>query len=650
MKQKNETILNAAPPFKLVDDSLERWDNQLEAENAVWQYFDKTIAYEIVDNQLKNPTSFAEFYSKLAIARGKCEWMKQVIKKENKEFSETLVEELRSSLVIDFPKLFAEYQFGGSVEYNITPQIGSKRVTALTQKYFEKLEFLFDANIDIEIPMGLSKICRTNITRDLEHPGYLDVLTFLEPCYQQLCSVDNLFTWLTIAARMMFMLSNFPPVLRGSLSVNCQIINKIARKKFNSTANFIPCLVDWIAYFETLDQYITFFVISSVTEYLKSLQIHGIEAFELERIILESPSVTLPTDCKKNLWAKLKRIMQNALAFQSILQVQDQKNLVSLLEGNLEFYQTSEKMTTLAQSKTTSIKKYVSLIPDEDKLYFKALLKQSRSMIPALVAAFGKAEEEKQLASLWQDILFIQIHTNDSIEVNIRTLPQDKNQYLILENPLCRWGFVEPKSFHQFSRLLELSEGFETEVAFALKNGLDLKKLNALIKKDECSRFFSKSLQMNEEVLQLLVSRAACLLYVLNKNIEPEHLLAQSVEEMEMKILNLVSLHYGGESLQNIDPPEIRETLLKYLDSYLLKQIKISQLVADTAEDTRKNILSAYIQYYDVLSSISMEGLEDTMIAIGLDNIVSHDRLTLSTVKSLFEIEIKQQWDPNDPW
>src|SRR4029079_14305627 len=99
------------------------------------------------------------------------------------------------------------------------------------------------------------------------------------------------FDYVKNAAWLSYVLSNFPPVMRGSAAVTTWILDKIAQIRFDFTSSIRPYLYDWIAFYESADQYINFYAISAAAAYIKSLNIiPEMEAFSKKMIgIMENP-------------------------------------------------------------------------------------------------------------------------------------------------------------------------------------------------------------------------------------------------------------------------------------------------------------------------------------------------------------------------
>lgn len=616
------------------DDSHLRWADQTEMDVYIWNYYNEIIATNTLNQLLKKENiSFTELYHKMALTRAECEWIKSYINDSNiKILSPELINHIaKSNLYFSFPNKFASFQGGGSNESNILMNWGNAVAN------------LAEMRIDIKksSDYGFSLIFPDHPydgkTFTLYHPrGY--VLMLLENDFQKLLRTNNLFEFIVISSRMMYMLSNFPPIERGSAAVNCWIIDKIAKEKFQLQTNTIrPKLYDWIAFFNTPNQYTNYYVMAVAVNYIKSFNlINGINEFEekLFNLAQENPNTITNVNAMENLWHELQFILSltmNTNPGEDII-----KHLNEIANGHLEFIKPSNTLLDIINilQKNKFSEKSLTLLSSEQKEYVSTLLQLSTSKNHLYLSVYGLPDEaafhfnfSESLflnALLGKDIILayqqmLGINTRGKNNAYWIEFVNNNNQFstlntIISENPIYKWGFIDINRMDSFKKLIELSVGIENEVSLALKNGMNVSELNKHIINGD----------INRTELEILVSRATITIYKMNPDISIKDLLMETPTQTEINILSILAKHYGDENAINlIHDDKIRQCLLLYLDPCLLANNTLSDLIRDTEDKTKINILTAYLKHYN-LEHLN-PGDDASFVTAFLNEIIKHN-------------------------
>ena len=184
----------------------------------------------------------------------------------------------------------------------------------------------------------------------------------------------------------------------------------------------------------------------------------------------------------------------------------------------------------------------------------------------------------------------------------------------IIKNPIYKWGFIGIDRMASFSRLIELSQGLENEFSLALKNGLQISELNQAIITDNITR----------RDIEILISRAAIVVYKSNPDIPLKQLLMDTPEKTEMNILRIIAKqHREDENMVMIHDNNIRHCLLSYLHPCLFNDKQLSDLIGHTEEETKQKILAVYLNHYNIKHL--NPGNDNTLVTAFLDEIIKYD-------------------------
>ncbi len=435
------------------NDSHPRWDNQSNNAQTVWKRYDEVVAPQIIRAALaKNPPCrLSDLYQVLSVARCRCEYEKEPVK-DFKRFSST----------------FGLLHSTSACEPNISADSWGPDVADLIR------ERVTGNYIGMSIVWG----------KQLNHPGGF-VLNILEPVFQQLLSTSDFFEFMQLAGQMMYALSNYPPIIRGSAAVNGWLINAIAKEKFHIPSNIRPLLYDWTAYFEAPDQYSAFFLISAISKYLTTIpsvyekDIESKGFFDsLPDIMKKNPNVKANLQQRQDAWKKIKNYVAEALDG-SDLTVEQKKHLESIQHGTIEFRGFSNSITQLVnvlngynESHITNdiLDKTINDSGCSRERLKKALFLYSRRS-EAYISSYGDADKQTSLNAAWADLdilLTLPSKHLHKLKAFLPTLPDLEYDKTIL--PVSGYGAVTLSSNPETQSEEKLLEIIKNKPSFACYN------------------------------------------------------------------------------------------------------------------------------------------------------------------------------------
>lgn len=559
------------------DDSHQRWDNQSTADQFIWKYYDEIASKELIHECInKSDISLAELYQRLALLRAECEWVKKYVKKNDiQNLDHDVIKDIvKNNIISEFPGEFASFQPGGTIEVDIHKLWGESIATLGLKRHQQSTNSIHG--------LSAASYKTDNDQLDIIHPdGYM--LLKLEQDFQKLLITDNLFDYLVLASRLTYTVSNFPPIKRGSASVNTWLIDKIAQEKFNIKTSIRPFLYDWIAFYESPAQYTNFYVISSATAYIKSLgKIDEINDFEqkLKKLMMEDPNDIKILSDRKALWNELKNIINIALKNNPDLDQSEIQKLNEIASGQLEFIKLPEKsdrlITAFLQTQNKEeVNDLFNTLTSADKDYIKEKFFEYKYKSTNAILfkrlddynnTFDAPEKEKKfnLEIAEYDAFSHLFQTNkvvseffttaglyDDNEIrdamhqcvidqnNYEDLFQDQLRLLTdsIDHPVCKWGFIEPDILSKYEELLMLSSASQN-ISLALKNSVTLNEVNDAFSVIQ-SKFKDK--QDQESMISALTSMPAIMLYKTSSDIHIKDLIKATVKETELNILRLSS-------------------------------------------------------------------------------------------------------------
>jgi hypothetical protein len=392
----------------------------------------------------------------------------------------------------------------------------------------------------------------------------------------------------------MYVLSNFPPVTRGSAAVNSWLIDKIAQEKFNISVSIRPNLYDWHAFLETPDQYSNFYILSTATNFIKSLnKLDEINVFEKKMvdIVMKNPNDINHLSEREELWNELKHIIQSTIENNKKLNISEVNQLKEIASGNFSIiYPLKNKDETIhsifsSLLRAKSRKEVAQLIASSEfkevEEYFKnAYLENTYSYsknapeglkLAPLSAQFFSAygtekENEFNFARTESAALNFLFQTNDHVAFVFSMLFQPterlheniemtQNHLASLTkktsgHAVCKWGFIDPENHSKYQKLLDLTEDAYSQerLSIALMNGLPLNKLNDYINENISSdnKTLKNNLDAKEAILKLS-NDDAILLYKSNPDIQ--------IADLLKPITSVTSQSLFGASINKIQIP-----------------------------------------------------------------------------------------------
>lgn len=306
------------------DDSLSRWNRLTVRQQRIWKHYDQVVAPQIIRAALEQKPicQLLDLYQVLAMARLNCEYNKNSFGRDSYiKFSD-----------------FATLQEESTNEPGVWNGTWGMSVACLAKDRMGNDHCDF-AGLNVKL-MGA-----------LWHSGG-NILQKANQVFQQMVATNNFFEFIQLAARLTYDLSNFPPTIRGSSAVNTWLINIIAKEKFNAP-NINPLLQDWVAFFETPEQYSSYFSISAIAKYLQNIPFiyeKDQEFFDsLSELMLKNPNTLANLEAREDIWKKMQAYIEEALSDSRI--IKDQKNqLGSILNNHLIFRRPSLEIRTLVEA------------------------------------------------------------------------------------------------------------------------------------------------------------------------------------------------------------------------------------------------------------------------------------------------------------
>jgi len=383
------------------DDSLIRY--AARKKHPVWVQYDEVIVPQIIQNALaKGNVSLFELYQVLSVARFACEY----------EIKKTRISWVPSKAYVMSGNDFGAFQYGGSQEHEINN----------IEKWGKHVADLLNNRIgnDKFIHRGLSHsylaVQRGSVDNRLVHPVG-PVLDRLDQDFQKLLHTNNFFEFIKLAARLMYDLSNFPPITRGSLAVNTWIIDNVAKIKFG-IPSIKPALHDWTAFLETPEKYTGFYAIAATAKYLETIpgiySVHQTYLDSLPELLRKNPNNTNNLQLRETSWNNLKEIISNALdnPQQFKLNSDQIKLLGDLKNGLIPFRKPSDEIVQFVdaiKAAPSNDVNYEQLLTNSgysrEKLY--RLLSLDDNLTNAYLQSYGNTKNEESLNADWVELEII---------------------------------------------------------------------------------------------------------------------------------------------------------------------------------------------------------------------------------------------------
>jgi hypothetical protein len=516
------------------DDSHQRWSNQRATERNIWDKYDQTIAPEIVRSALlEQPTiQFMDLYHRLSIARLRCECEKS-----------TVDDIYRNAHSSDFGK----FQLGGSYEFGVYGGWG-KRVSAMLQK-----RRMINHSERGKDQHGLSAFGRPRDS--LSHPSG-DIRDSMEHVFKKMLSTSDFFEYMQLAAEMMYNLSNFPMITRGSAAVNSWLIDNIAKQKFKIDCSIRPDLYDWVSFMETPEQYTSFFVIAATTKYLKSIpaiyQKHKEFLDSIPSLLIENPNLDDIQLKRKACWEKLQSCLADANLEATTSESPDEPqlaNLANLSTGQLIFRTHSGSLiqfyNLLKECNPKSLtEELIDGFLNESnlsKVEVKNLFHLHHSLKQLYLQSKNEPENKAELHSSWADLELLRM-LPDSIWIKLAVFLDD--------DPDC---ILESEDISQLTkRISELANNFSQidsyrKISFALWQDIAQLSAEVVLLFDTIDLTDSPEIEALKETLQTAV---------IHGQIKMQELIGLDIEDIK-KITSSGTISSAAISLYKNKPVDI---------------------------------------------------------------------------------------------
>lgn len=379
------------------DDSLERWDSTNAEQKKIWDYYDQNIAKKIVQHALEHENlTLKDLYHALSIARANCELEKNISYASSGQKSMDFMRQMMSD--------WHDFQPGGTIEPNV-------------EKWGDTVNELFKKRLTNNPwgKRGLSLITPCGNNTKLEHPkGF--ILERLEPTFQQLINTDNFFEFLTLSSHMMYGLSNYPPVVRGSAAINTWIIDEIARKKFGLVGSLRPLLFDWTAFLETPENYTAFYTISAAANYLAMIPELSQSLQELCKkipvLMKEDPNQTAILNEREQVWKELQTSVKTFLENSTTLPENQRELLSELAKRQILFRHQSTDISQCVNKiqGNVNINEIIDILDNEFKEnpllkeQFKQLIELHNQLPEIFLESYKDKDLETKLNENWANL------------------------------------------------------------------------------------------------------------------------------------------------------------------------------------------------------------------------------------------------------
>lgn len=297
------------------------------------------------------------------------------------------------------------------------------------------------------------------------------------------------------------------------------------------------------------------------------------------------------TSDKKQFFAKPKERIRHA-SVESDLNDDNNSAIADILRGELLFIERSAVFTRYIDPSETEHSSFYDIISGTEgyeKKYFEMLDCLQYQIVDEFLARLNDEQEMQDLDAVWEDLLYAQFFQVNGCNGNEICAEHQEH-----DSPIWKAGFVYQHSVPNYEALAKFERKLRVEIVFALQNGLTIDQLHAVLTQAP------EILPITIDVLKILTSRAAVMLYALKEGFEPVKFLAPTLEQIEMKILQAVALRFSNEKFEEVVDENIRSVLLHGLDPKILANHKLSSFVRTSVIDTQRNLAVAYHNAYQI--------------------------------------------------
>lgn len=419
MKSTNDRAKYGFTIFK-ANSVPERWAGNSEMDKSVWSYYTCKIAPGEIAKAIQNQTSFAELYRLLARLRLKVEWVKAQIKNGEASFvnpNRCEVDRQIKALHCCQTKM-ASVSHLSSVSYGaFDNEVNCEKDIARWGKIPNSLaKARFSGREDLGADHGYIGLSDTKKWRDCYHPkGH--VIELLDEKFQEVLKQDNIFDALSIFSDMMYILSNYPPVTRGSAAINRWIFDSVMQNKFGISQSILPNELDWFAFFETREQFKAYFHITTAMSLISQIKPGAINVNEIKRnweMLLTDPCMPESIELRKSLWSQLQNVMNDLLNDDKVSS-EDKTKINMLIKGPLDFPVASEGIQLICDilDSVDPVDEIINSLSQEQREYIKKLLILNLYTGDLfLINMFHKIEGFEQLSA---DLEFFRIYLESDL-------------------------------------------------------------------------------------------------------------------------------------------------------------------------------------------------------------------------------------------
>ena len=581
-------------PDTETDDSHGRWGNASDSDKAVWDYYNNVVARQIVQLALKSPSlTLADLFLALSSARLKCEWVKSKKPKNQEEILYYSTCEIDSDYN---PRGFGRFQPGGNEEREIYDGWGNQ-VSTLVK---ERLGDLATYNRMIALSY-IDFDCSSRNT-SLKHPSGT-VLDRLNPNFKSLVCTDNIFEFLSISSTLIYEISNYPPISRGSAAVSTQMIDNIFMERFgskitpSSNMSIRPLLYDWTSFFEMPSQYTLFYAISAAAKIISSLpglteEQNNYITTTLPELMRADPTFNIKKR-EEEAWQNLRSFIAGMLGNPSLSDDQ-RKYLGQLQEGHFESVEPSPLILKLYN--------YI-ISTDEDDITMENIKSSigDNDITTTLTTLENLFFLEKRIREDHPKLFNDDIYKKNLQDVSLlRKIPMSKRKRLencFFTHPPHEATKPEPRELDP-PRLSDNVENGRSEINELLSHNNKINRLVPIaLLSGGITVEYMKTLSIDQ--IQALTSRAAILLYNANIYSRAADFVDNNVDVIENNILKQIAKHFCNEpDFRPIEDPGIRKLLLSVSELYQTGSVTISSLVGQTLTSTEDKVFQALLEEY----------------------------------------------------
>ena len=616
-----------------------RWDTNVKEYADVWKYYSEVIVPKIMSDAITSNMPFKDLYRILAATRFKCEWVKKqkpVTLEEMHRFS-LLPVDLSALNSSDLNHRFGYFvdEGGGSCEDGIDNKQWSETVVLL---FDERIKNRGDGHIGVSgyyVVFGKPR---------LQHPtGH--AIDLLDHVYMKALASDNIFEVLSCLSDLIYALSNFPPVMRGSAAIHKWMFDGILQTKFNFKNSLFPEGCDWLAFYETSESFKDFFTISVVANIISDIfpgKISKVQADSWWKILMSDPSKGLNIQARQQVWNDLQAIIQHLLDGSRLADAQS-KILNDLAKTNLTFIVHSARIENICTKLSISMNK-ANLDP-QDVIYLRKLFALSDNTSTYYLASLCVPIPDLQ--QLWADLEYFRVNMNaykTQHSLGMDDIPFDLlDEFKDLTN--TKFTAITQKHKQKIISQFWLNEFLNSYVGEGVVFSATLKKVmeDASFKKallnGSCNlRLFANFLHQNmhalnigalNNIVRLITSNLAIFVAELNKSFPLNDLLNTDINVIKEKIIEALIANFPNKAAAGVGE-QLRAELLRNFDMIAEHELVLIALMRSkngldcfldhSGQITKKSLIKGYIEL--VFGSPVESGLLDKVKDSELDKIL----------------------------